>query len=120
MAQPMMQDPNADAGGGSGAAGAGAADEPDTGGGYTIEISVIDDGKISVGVETAAEEDAEESGQGGGDQGESPAAEAGEAKSFKDIKSALTYVLMIYKNDGEPPEDETAGESDFQSGYGSR
>jgi hypothetical protein len=113
-----MQDP-ADTGADdtdmTGAGAAGEAPSP----GYTIEITVTGDGKISVGVESADEENAEESGAGG-DQGESADQESAEAKPFKNIKDALTYALQIYKNDGEAPEDDGASEDAFQSGFASQ
>ena len=95
--------------------GAGAAGD-EASPGYTIEVTVTGDGQISVGVESADEENAEESG---GDQAETGDQESAEAKPFKNIKDALTYALQIYKNDGEPPEDDATSESAFQSGYGS-
>jgi membrane protease subunit (stomatin/prohibitin family) len=94
-------DPSASTGGDSSA-----------GGGYTIEITVTADGQISVGVESADQESAEESGGASGgadtDSGAVPA---------KSIKDALTMALQIYKSNGQAPQADTS-DQDIDAGYG--
>ena len=85
----------------------------DTGGAsYTIEISVTPDG-ISVGVESADQENAEQgaAGAAGGAGGEA-------ATPVKSIKEALTLALEIYRADGEMPETSgTSPEDAMDAGY---
>lgn len=91
------------------------AADPSAGGGYTIEISVMADGKISVGCESASEENAEESG--GGEASEAGGEPSGEAQPCKGIKDALIMALEIFKNNGEMPAPDDSDEQ-FASGYG--
>lgn len=83
--------------------------EQSAGTGYTIEIAVSADGKISVGCESAAAEGAEAGAEG--------APEAAMAtQPAKDIKDALVIALGIYKNNGEMPEADDS-DAQFASGY---
>ena len=102
MADPTMQDTGANPADASSEAESGSA-------GYTIEITVTADGKISVGVESSDQENAEESG--------APADASDSAQPAKDIKSALVMALEIYKNNGEAPGADDSDEQ-FASGYG--
>lgn len=90
------QDPAAGAGSGDGSAAQS----------YTIEITVSPDG-ISVGVESAGQEDAESGGESGGSG----------AQPVKSIKDALTVALQIYRNDGQMSEGSSA-DDDMASGFG--
>lgn len=71
------------------------------------------DGKISVGVESSDQENAEESG---GDPSAAPMDDSGSAQPAKDIKSALVMALEIYKNNGEMQEADDSDEQ-FAAGY---
>lgn len=93
---------------------AGAQDDaPDTSQGYCIEIRVDADGKIKVGVESLADEQAEES------QGAEPA-EGDDSEQYQEVGSigeALKLVKQIYSSAGEM-QDMGAGMDEMNSGYG--
>lgn len=89
--QTTMQDPSADT----------SQDDGSAGVGFVIEITCTADGKISVGIETADQKNAEE----------------GAAQPAKNIKDALVLALQIYKNNGEMPEADDS-DSQFSQGYG--
>lgn len=81
--------------------------------GYCIEIRVDADGKIKVGVESLADEQAEES------QGGEPA-ESEDSEEYQEVGSigeALRVVKDIYTNAGNM-QDMGANESEMDSGYG--
>lgn len=82
---------------------------------YTIEISVTPDG-ISVGVESADQENAEEGGsEGAGEAQGTPAA----ATPVGSIKEALTLALDIYRADGQMPDQNAPSpEDEMSSGFG--
>lgn len=71
--------------------------------GYSIVIKVDADGGLSVGVETAAQEQAENPGSESGESTYRPAA---------DVKDALTQALAIYKADGQATAD-----AQFDAGF---
>lgn len=73
-------------------------------GGYSIEIYVDGDGKISVGVESGAEEASEHQATG----------QEPERTPVKGIREALEIVMDIYKNQGQM----NAGEDQFAAGFG--
>jgi hypothetical protein len=115
---PSMADPAADPSMGAPDADAGAESTENAGPqGYCIEIHVSADGKISVGVESEAEESSEEQGEGG--EGGEPSDD--NLSPAKDIKDALTQALAIYKADGAADATQTHAKQiqsqGFESGY---
>ena len=86
--------------------------DADDSGGYTIELEVSPDGKFTVSVESAAVENAEQPGS------EADEGDAGE-QEFSDIKSALTAILEIVKNDGKM-QPQGADEANFNAGYSAK
>jgi hypothetical protein len=91
METPPMTDPGTDA-------------PDDTSNGYTIEIKVDGSGAITLSVEPAADEAAEEQGEG---------AESGQP--VKNIKEACSLVMDIFNNAGQMTD---GGDGDFDSGFG--
>ena len=83
--------------------------------GYTIEISVAGDGSITVGAESAAQENAE-GGSGVPSGGASSDSSEGTAQPAKNIKDALLMALEIFKAGGEMPKADTS-DADFSQGY---
>ncbi len=84
--------------------------------GYTIELRVAGDGKLSVSVEPDAVE-AEEGADPMAANDEAPAEDAEEAQSVPNIREAIKVILDIYKNAGAIAEP-GAEAADMQSGYG--
>jgi hypothetical protein len=78
--------------------------------GYTIEIKVGGDGKISVGVEPNAEEAAEEGGEDGAEGGD-------DMQPVGSFKEAMKLANDIYTHAGNI-QASGAGASDMSSGYG--
>lgn len=88
----------------------------DTSGGYCIEVRVDADGKIKVGVESLADEQAEDA------QGGEPAAEGddNDNEQYQEVGSigeALKLVKQIYAGAGEM-QDMGAGMDEMSAGYG--
>jgi hypothetical protein len=80
---------------------------PDMSAGYCIEIKVSGDGKISVGVESAAAEASEEGAESGQDE---------DYQSVPTIGDAVRLVREIYNHAGSLQSD-SAGEDQMVSGY---
>lgn len=79
--------------------------------GYEICISVGADGKISVGVESAADEAAEEAGAAAQDAPKPPA-----MMPVGSIREAMQMAMGIFEADGEMP---SGGDDDeFDAGFG--
>ena len=76
---------------------------------YEICIRVNKDGTMSVGVESADQEAAEE--QASGVEGEPG------SQTVDTIKKALTLALEIYKADGQMPQSGDDAQADFESGF---
>lgn len=103
MAAPQMMDSS-----GADASDTDTEDQPaDTSNGYTIELKVDSSGKMSIGVEPAAEEASEESGEAEGDDAQ-PVANLGEA---------IRVIKDIINNAGQM-QDADEGAADMSSGYG--
>lgn len=85
------------------------AQADDDAGSYTIEIEVSADGSMTVSVETAAQEGAE---QPGADE----SADEAQSRPASSIKEALTIALEIFKADGKMPQ-AGADEQAFNAGY---
>lgn len=104
----------------------GAAPETESDdGGYCIKIMVSGDGKLSVGVENERGE-APESAEGpegaegtGADPAENEDAEMSPMVPAKDIKTALTMALSVFKAQGDPSAMGAgqAASAGFQAGY---
>lgn len=94
MADPFQDTPGAEEGG----------DMPASG--YCIEINVAADGSITVGVEPAKDEAAEEMPAPGADPAAPPdpaaaAPDDDSAQPVKGIREAVQFVLDTYKNQGQ-------------------
>lgn len=92
-----------------------AADRQPQDSGYEICIRCDGEGKLSVGVESGAQEAAE-----GMDGGQAPDDDAGYTPA-KDIKEALTMALDIYKSQGKANPGDALGKrlasAGFSAGY---
>jgi hypothetical protein len=98
---------------------AGGADpSDDMSGGYTIEIQVGADGKISVSVEPQSEEDSEESGGGGAPDADAAGGESEDSQPVANIREACKLVMEIFKSAGQMPDD-GADQAAMSAGYGS-
>lgn len=104
-----------------------AGAEPDDDGGYSIEIRVDGQGKISVCVENESNEPPEsaegaEGAEGSAaDPGEDEDSEMSQYQPAANIKEALTMALEIYKANGKAPPADALGKrlssAGFSAGY---
>jgi hypothetical protein len=88
------------------------ADAP---GGYTIEINVSADGKITVGVEPASEESAEESGSA--QPGDDAEGTGDDTQPVANAREAAKLVVDIINNAGQM-QDTGADDAAMSGGYG--
>lgn len=84
-------------------------DTVDASQGYTIEVKVSGDGSITVCVEPASEEAAEEGGEGQGDDDD--------AQPVSSIREACKLVMQIFNSQGQAP-DASQDQADMSAGYG--